>query len=115
MNVIYGFPAKMKKVISRDFLKMMILLYFIGSLFLLSAVDASAADLLHSTGTPCFSPEPTPEITPTPTDTDGDGIPVGTDNCPAVYNPDQEDIDEDETGDSCDCDQDCEPYTESNY
>ncbi|MFQ6008884.1 MAG: FG-GAP-like repeat-containing protein, partial [Candidatus Zixiibacteriota bacterium] len=35
-------------------------------------------------------------------DSDGDGIPDEFDNCPSVYNPDQEDADNDDVGDSCD-------------
>ena len=35
-------------------------------------------------------------------DSDGDGIADEFDNCPSVYNPDQEDTDSDGTGDSCD-------------
>ncbi|KKM42167.1 hypothetical protein LCGC14_1563350 [marine sediment metagenome] len=35
-------------------------------------------------------------------DTDGDGIPDEGDNCPALFNPDQLDIDGDSTGDVCD-------------
>jgi len=34
-------------------------------------------------------------------DTDGDGIPDNVDNCPAVFNPDQEDTDGDGVGDAC--------------
>ncbi|MFH1374721.1 MAG: glycosyl hydrolase [bacterium] len=39
---------------------------------------------------------------PDPTDSDDDGIGDGCDNCPAVYNPLQEDIDHDYIGDACD-------------
>ena len=35
-------------------------------------------------------------------DSDGDGVIDGTDNCPAVANPDQADTDHDGTGDACD-------------
>jgi YD repeat-containing protein len=38
------------------------------------------------------------------TDTDGDGIPDSRDNCPAVPNPDQADLDADRLGDACDPD-----------
>jgi len=40
-------------------------------------------------------------------DSDNDGIPDETDNCPSVYNPDQDDVDGDGVGDDCD---NC-PYT----
>ena len=36
------------------------------------------------------------------TDADGDGVPDEWDNCPLVYNPEQEDYDIDSVGDSCD-------------
>jgi len=39
---------------------------------------------------------------PTLVDLDGDGIPDGSDNCPAVSNPDQENADGDSAGDACD-------------
>ncbi|MDO8614306.1 MAG: thrombospondin type 3 repeat-containing protein [Dehalococcoidia bacterium] len=39
-------------------------------------------------------------------DTDGDGVADATDNCPAVYNPDQADADGDDTGDACEADAD---------
>ena len=35
-------------------------------------------------------------------DTDGDGVPNDRDNCPTVFNPDQNDVDEDGAGDDCD-------------
>ncbi|RXK50819.1 T9SS type B sorting domain-containing protein [Aquirufa rosea] len=40
------------------------------------------------------------------TDTDGDGIIDFEDNCPAVFNPGQQDLDQDGLGDSCDDDLD---------
>lgn len=47
---------------------------------------------------------PTAELYDTPpmADTDGDGLPDQADNCPDVYNPGQEDADQDGTGDPCD-------------
>jgi len=36
-----------------------------------------------------------------PGDADGDGVPDATDNCPSVYNPGQEDADDDGEGDAC--------------
>lgn len=41
---------------------------------------------------------PPPECLP---DADGDGVPDEGDNCPETANPDQEDLDEDDTGDAC--------------
>jgi hypothetical protein len=41
-----------------------------------------------------------------PADTDGDGVPDGSDNCPAVANPTQGDLDADAIGDACDDDVD---------
>jgi len=35
---------------------------------------------------------------------DGDGVPDVLDNCPYVYNPDQEDFDSDGVGNACDPD-----------
>lgn len=37
-------------------------------------------------------------------DTDGDSIPNNQDNCPLAYNPDQNDLDDDNMGDQCDPD-----------
>jgi len=39
-------------------------------------------------------------------DTDGDGIVDSKDNCPLVFNPDQNDYDNDRLGNACDCDDD---------
>jgi hypothetical protein len=39
-------------------------------------------------------------------DGDGDGVPDGTDNCPDVANPNQEDADGDDVGDACEADTD---------
>jgi hypothetical protein len=61
-------------------------------------------------------PPPPPEPTPSPTpivalDTDGDGVPdlaigLGPDNCPLIWNPQQENADGDALGDVCDPDDD---------
>ena len=64
----------------------------------LEGVLADAASLkftvkLHLAGQP---------LEPPPPDTDGDGIPDGSDNCPAIANPDQVDADADGKGDACD-------------
>ena len=40
------------------------------------------------------------------TDKDGDGIPDGLDNCPSMFNPQQDDHDLDSLGDACDLDDD---------
>ena len=40
------------------------------------------------------------------TDSDGDGVPDTRDNCPAIYNPDQADMDHDGIGNACDDDVD---------
>ena len=58
------------------------------------------------------------------TDKDNDGVVDGEDNCPFVFNPEQEDFDLDGDGDQCDPDddgdkvadeEDCAPYDDSVY
>ena len=43
------------------------------------------------------------------TDPDSDGTPNCNDNCPNIYNPDQEDNDDNNIGDACECEGDFEP------
>ena len=43
-------------------------------------------------------------------DSDGDGLPFPYDNCPAAYNPGQEDLDGDGVGDACEPDADGDGY-----
>jgi hypothetical protein len=45
-------------------------------------------------------------------DGDGDGVLDCIDNCPSVYNPDQDDADGDEVGDTCDDDNDNDGVTD---
>jgi hypothetical protein len=47
-------------------------------------------------------PQPNPSINDPNADDDGDGIPNGSDNCPLVFNPGQQDLDGDGVGDLCD-------------
>ncbi|MCB0090811.1 MAG: choice-of-anchor D domain-containing protein, partial [Caldilineaceae bacterium] len=47
-------------------------------------------------------------------DGDNDGIPDGTDNCPAVSNPDQANFDGDGQGDACDADDDNDGLSDVN-
>jgi uncharacterized repeat protein (TIGR01451 family) len=57
------------------------------------------------TPTPTETPTPTPTETPTPpADADADTVPDPIDNCPLVFNPDQQDVDGDGLGDVCDPD-----------
>jgi hypothetical protein len=49
-------------------------------------------------GIPCM---PVPVVLASP-DSDGDGVPDQLDNCPATFNPDQADTDQDHIGDACD-------------
>ena len=51
-------------------------------------------------------PPPPPPPPPPPADADGDGVPDADDNCPAVANADQRNIDGDAEGDACDADDD---------
>ena len=45
-----------------------------------------------------------PSVVAGATDADGDGVDDGADNCPALYNPAQADMDTDTEGDACDTD-----------
>ncbi|MDQ3964188.1 MAG: thrombospondin type 3 repeat-containing protein [Actinomycetota bacterium] len=58
----------------------------------------------------CRTPSPTP---PPPADGDGDGVPDTSDNCPAVANADQRDLDADGAGDACDEDADGDNVADS--
>lgn len=46
-------------------------------------------------------PPPPPKPPPPPPDKDDDGVPDFRDNCPAIKNPDQQDIDRDGIGTAC--------------
>lgn len=71
----------------------------------LCAIDANSPQCDRSSfcsGQP-QNPSCTTYTPPSPNaDTDGDGIPDSSDNCPGVYNPNQQDTDHDGIGDSCD-------------
>src|SRR5690606_6614896 len=58
-------------------------------------------DTFTASFTPSNTYTHTPTFTPTPVDSDGDGIPDDMDNCPTVFNPEQEDADGDGEGDAC--------------
>lgn|GEM_PF-2274220 len=71
----------------------------------------SATPTNTPTATPTLPSAPSPTNTPNftatataPADADGDGVPDQTDNCPAAFNPGQEDLDHDSLGDVCDPD-----------
>jgi hypothetical protein len=74
--------------------------------YLVSAVNACGESEAHSDsdGIQLFaSPSCSP---PSTADTDGDTVPDREDNCPLVYNPNQDDIEDDGRGDLCDSDDD---------
>lgn len=74
--------------------------------YLVSAVNECGESEAHSDsgGAAIFA---SPACTPISTaDTDGDGVPDRRDNCPLLYNPDQEDVEHDGRGDLCDTDDD---------
>jgi len=74
--------------------------------YLVSAVSECGESEAHSDSgaTPIFA---SPSCTPASTaDTDGDGVPDRSDNCPLLYNPGQEDVEDDGRGDLCDTDDD---------
>jgi len=68
-----------------------------------SAVSGEAEDTAVDTAS--STTESTTYTTPD-VDTDGDGVLDGDDNCPEVYNPNQENMDGDVFGDACDLDRD---------
>ncbi len=63
------------------------------------SVDVLTVDLLDEDVS--VAPDGIDLVDPVETDTDGDGIIDGQDNCPLVYNPDQEDVDASGYGDAC--------------
>ena len=74
--------------------------------YLVSAVNECGESEAHSDSgaTPIFA---SPSCSPFSTaDTDGDGVSDRSDNCPLLYNPDQEDVEDDGRGDLCDADDD---------
>jgi hypothetical protein len=62
----------------------------------------SARNLFGYVEPPPPPPKPQPVAPPPPPDKDNDGVPDFRDNCPATYNPDQKDGDNNGKGDVCD-------------
>jgi hypothetical protein len=60
----------------------------------------------NATTVACGPVDPLPPPAAPPADTDGDGVADAGDNCPAVANADQSNIDGDAEGDACDADDD---------
>jgi hypothetical protein len=77
------------------------------------AYDGAAPTPFTATGTLGFTVVPPPPGEPPPPDADGDGVLDANDNCPAVSNADQTDLDGDGQGDVCDPDDDGDGFDDS--